>query len=289
MWSSKFRDPIRRLEREHFVQKQLRWVGTLAVVAALFGVGTAVPAAADRASGPRPTTRTTKLSGSITVSAAASLQEVFTQMGKDFQAKNKGTTITFNFAASSTLAEQIQGGAPADVFASADGANMQKVVTTGQVTVKPVDFTANLLTIVVKKGNPSNVTSLADLPKLGTISLCAPAVPCGKYATQMFTQDGITVPSSKVTLGQDVKSTLEAVSTGDADAGIVYVTDAKSADGSVTQVKIPASLNVLAVYPIAPIATSKNAALANAWVQYVLSPAGKKTLLKFGFLPVPGT
>ena len=271
------------------MRKQLRWVGTLAVIAALFSVGTAVPALADRASVPAATTKATKLSGSITVSAAASLQEVFTQMGKDFQAKNKGTTIVFNFAASSTLAQQIQGGAPADVFASADGANMQKVVTTGQVTAKPVDFTANLLTIVVKKGNPSNVTSLADLPKLGTISLCAPAVPCGKYATQMFAQDGITIPATKVTLGQDVKATLEAVSTGDADAGIVYVTDAKSAGGSVTQVRIPASLNVLAVYPIAPIATSRNSALANAWVQYVLSPAGKKTLLKFGFLPVPAT
>jgi molybdate transport system substrate-binding protein len=271
------------------VRKHLRRAVTLAVVFALCGVAMAAPAVADRASVPTATTRAVKLSGSITVSAASSLQEVFTQMGEDFQKKNKGTTVTFNFAASSTLAQQIQGGASADVFASADGANMQKVAGAGQVTAAPADFAANLLTIVVKKGNPSNVKSVADLLKVGTISLCAPMVPCGKYATQMFTQDGVTIPASKVTLGQDVKATLEAVSTGDAAAGVVYVTDAKSAGSAVTQVKIPASLNVLAVYPIAPIAASKNSALANAWVQYVLSPAGQKTLLKFGFLPVPAT
>jgi molybdate transport system substrate-binding protein len=258
----------------------MRWIGALTVVVAMLGFATAPPATAAKKNTP-------KLSGSITVSAAASLTEVFTQMGKDFQKLHKGTTITFNFAASSALAQQIQGGAPADVFASADGANMQKVVTSGQVTATPQDFTANLLTIVVKKGNPNNVKTLADLANLNTIALCAPAVPCGKYATQMLTQDGITIPQSKITLGADVKSTLTAVSNGDADAGIVYVTDAKSAGGTVAQVKIPGSLNVLAIYPIAPIANSQNASLANAWVSYVLSPVGQKTLLKFGFLPVP--
>jgi molybdate transport system substrate-binding protein len=231
----------------------------------------------------------TKATGSITVSAAASLTEVFTKMGADFQKANKDATVTFNFAASSTLATQIQGGAPADVFASADGANMQKVVNTGQVTADPTDFTANLLTIVVKPGNPKGVKSLADLAKIGTISLCAASVPCGRYATQMLSQDGVAIPSDKITLGQDVKSTLAAVATGDADAGLVYVTDARSAGRTVTQLKIPASLNVLAIYPIAPVAASQNAKLADAWVQYVLSPAGQKTLAKFGFLPVPTT
>jgi molybdate transport system substrate-binding protein len=166
---------------------------------------------------------------------------------------------------------------------------MQKVVVTGEVTANPVDFTANLLTIVVKKGNPKGVKSLADLADLGVVALCAPAVPCGKYAAQMFTQDGVTIPPEKVTLGQDVKATLAAVSPGDADAGIVYVTDAKSAGSTVTQVKIPASLNVLAVYPIAPVAASQNADLAHAWVEYVVSSAGQKTLAKYGFLPVPAT
>jgi molybdate transport system substrate-binding protein len=236
-----------------------------------------------------PAAKTPKISGSITVSAAASLTEVFTKMGTDFQKMNKGTTVTFNYAASSALAAQIQGGAPADVFASADGSNMQKVVTTGQVTTDPVDFTANQLTIVVKPGNPKGVKKLADLSSVGVVSLCAAAVPCGKYATQMLSQDGITIPQDEVTLGQDVKATLAAVTAGDADAAIVYQTDAKGAGKAVTEIPIAASLNVLAVYPIAPVAASQNASLADAWITYVLSPAGQKTLKKFGFLPVPAT
>jgi molybdate transport system substrate-binding protein len=228
-----------------------------------------------------------KVTGPITVSAASSLTEAFTKMGTDFQKVNKGTTVTFNFAASSTLVQQIQGGAPADVFASADGANMQKLVSGGQVTADPIDFASNLLTIVVKPGNPKNVKSLADLPNLGVVSLCASTVPCGKYAAQALTQDGVTISPDKITQGADVKATLSAVSTGDADAGVVYVTDAKSAGKSVQAVKIPASLNVLAVYPIAPLASTQNASLAKAWVKYVTSAVGQKTLKSFGFLPAP--
>jgi molybdate transport system substrate-binding protein len=254
-----------------------RLITLLSLVAVVALVGTAPAHAAKKS----------KLSGSITVSAAASLTEAFTKMGTDFQKANKGTTVTFNFAASSTLAQQIQGGAPADVFASADGTNMQKLVTGGQVTADPTDFASNLLTIVVKPGNPKNVKTVSDLPNVGVLSLCASTVPCGKYATQMFQQDGVTIPQDKVTLGQDVKATLSAVSNGDADAGVVYVTDAKSAKGTVQQIKIAASLNVLAIYPIAPVAGTQNASLANAWVKYVTSPAGQKTLKSFGFLPPP--
>ena len=257
------------------------WLIGLTFALAVF-VGTA-PADAAKSKAP-------KLSGSITVSAASSLTEAFTKMGTDFQKINKGTTITFNFAASSTLVTQIQGGAPADVFASADGANMQKLVSGGQVTAEPVDFASNLLTIVVKPGNPKAVKTLADVPNAGIVSLCASTVPCGKYAAQMFTQDGITPPAAdKTTLGQDVKATLAAVTTGDADAGIVYVTDARSAGKTVQQIKIPGSLNVVAIYPIAPIAASQNTTLANAWVKYVTSAAGQKTLKSFGFLPPPPT
>ena len=269
------------------MRKQFRLAGALATVVAVVGFTTVGTAVADA---PRAgSKKSVKLSGSITVSAAASLTDVFTAMGADFQKMHKGTSVTFNFAASSALAAQIQGGAPADVFASADGANMQKVVSTGQVTADPVDFAANQLTIVVKKGNPHKVTKLADLAELDVVSLCAAAVPCGKYATQMLTQDGITIPPEKVTLGQDVKATLTAVSVGDADAAIVYRTDAEAARATVTEVPIPASLNVLAVYPIARVATSPNKKLADAWITYTLSPAGQKTLSKFGFLPVPPT
>ena len=249
------------------------------VVALLAVMG--VPAAEAKA-------KASRLSGSITVSAAASLTKAFTRMGTDFEKANRGTTVTFNFAASSTLATQIQGGAPADVFASADGANMQRVVASDHVA-DPVDFAANILTIVVKKGNPKNVKTLADLPRLGIVSLCVASVPCGRYAIQMLARDGVNIPTNKVTLGQDVTATLTDVSVGDADAAIVYVTDAKSARSSVAQVKIPGSLNDLAIYPIARVAASQNAKLADKWVDYVLSPAGQRTLSKFGFLPAPAT
>jgi molybdate transport system substrate-binding protein len=208
-------------------------------------------------------------------------------MGADFQKANPGTTITFNFAASSALVQQIQGGAPADVFASADGTNMQKLVSGDQVTVEPTVFAANELTIVVKKGNPAKVRSMADLAKVDVVSLCADAVPCGKYAQQALGQAGVTIPPEKVTKGADVKTTLAAVSTGDADAAIVYTTDAKAAGTRVQSVRIPAWLNVYAIYPIAPIAASENPDLANAWVKYTVSPAGQKILQSFGFLPPP--
>jgi molybdate transport system substrate-binding protein len=229
-----------------------------------------------------------KLSGTITVSAAASLTEAFTKMGADFQNANPGTTVTFNFAASSALVTQIQGGAPADVFASADGTNMMKLVNGGQITAEPTVFAANALTIVTKPGNPKKIRSLGDLAKVGTISLCADTVPCGKYAQQALSLAGIAVPTDKITKGADVKATLAAVTTGDAEAAIVYASDAKAAGATVKAVRIPAWLNVYAIYPIAPLASSANADLADAWVKYTVSPAGQKTLQSFGFLPPPG-
>jgi len=112
-------------------------------------------------------------------------------------------------------------------------------------------------------------------------------VPCGKYAQQALTTAGVTIPTDKITKGADVKATLAAVSTGDADAAIVYLTDAKAAGTAVQAVKIPAWLNVYAIYPIAPIASSTNADLADAWVKYTVSPAGQKTLQSYGFLAPP--
>ncbi len=253
------------------------WVVAL-VVAALGLVGATGVAQAAKAKKP---------SGTITVSAAASLTEAFTKMGADFQTANPGTTVTMNFGASSALVQQIQGGAPADVFASADGTNMQKLVSGDEVTAEPTVFAANELTIVVKKGNPKNVKSLADLTDLDVVSLCADAVPCGKYAQQALAGAGVTIPPEKITKGADVKATLAAVSTGDADAAIVYTTDAKAAGATVQAVRVPAWLNVYAIYPIAPIAASENQDLAKAWVDYTASPAGQKTLQSFGFLPPP--
>ncbi|HLM17141.1 MAG TPA: molybdate ABC transporter substrate-binding protein [Acidimicrobiia bacterium] len=233
--------------------------------------------------------KATKVTGAITVSAAASLTEAFTKMGADFQKRNPGTTVTFNFGSSATLAQQIQGGAPADVFASADGANMQKLVSGGVVSAEPTAFASNLLTVVVKPRNPQKVKSITELADLDVVSLCGASVPCGKYADQVLSGAGVTIDSAKVTRGADVKTTLAAVATGDADAAIVYVTDAKSAGGGVTAVPIPAWQNAYAIYPVAPIAASTNQDLAEAWVKYTVSPGGQRTLQSFGFLPPPPT
>ena len=221
--------------------------------------------------------------GSITVSAASSLTEAFNQIGHQFQKRYKGTTVTFNFGSSSTLETQVQQGAPADVFASADTTNMDKLSAAGDVSGKPVVFAHNLLEIAVAKGNPKKIKTLADTLKPGVqLVLCAATVPCGKFALQAYQQAKLTVP--KVPTGQDVKDTLSKVSLGAADAAIVYVTDVKSAKGQVAGVPIPAAQNVVATYPIAVVKSSANVATAQAFTNYVASPAGKATLLKFGFL-----
>src|SRR4051794_18438709 len=173
-------------KRSHVMKRAIHW----AIVVAALGALVATNAAAAI-----PAAKAKKVSGAITVSAAASLTDAFTKMGADFQKANPGTSVTFNFAASSALVQQIQGGAPADVFASADGRNMQKVVSGDQVTDEPTVFAANELTIVVKTGNPRRVKSLADLAHLDVVSLCADAVPCGKYAQQALTLAGVTIPS----------------------------------------------------------------------------------------------
>lgn len=227
----------------------------------------------------------TKPTGSITVSAAASLTEAFTEIGAQFEKKNPGTDVTFNFDASSALVLQIQSGAPADVFASADEANMEKLVDGGQVTASPVDFAENKLQIAVKPGNPDKVKTLADLADVGIVSLCAPEVPCGKYADATLAEAGVTIPTDQITRGQNAKTTLTAVSAGDADAAIVYVTDVKAAGGDVKGVKIPDSENQIAIYPIAPLAEAPNTTTAKAFAKYVASPAGQKILAKYGFLP----
>jgi molybdate transport system substrate-binding protein len=272
------------VRQELQVRRGIRCGLVVLAVAGLGLVGFTSTAAAAKST---PTTKAIKVSGSITVAAAASLTDAFTKMGADFEKANPGTTVTFSFGGSSTLVTQIQGGAPVDVFASADGVNMQKVVNGAQVTAEPTAFASNLLTVVVKPGNPKRVKALADLAKLGVVSLCATPVPCGTYADQILTQAGVTIPASRITRGTDVKTALNAVSTGDADAGIVYVTDAKAAGATVATVPIAAWQNAFAIYPIAPVASSKNLGLANAWIKYTVSAAGQKTLQSFGFLPPP--
>jgi molybdate transport system substrate-binding protein len=228
--------------------------------------------------------KATKLSGTITVSAASSLTDAYAKLGADFQKKNKGTTVTLNFGSSSTLVTQILGGAPADVFASADLTNMDKLVTAGKVTASPTIFARNQLEIAVKPGNPKSIKTLADLANAGTIALCGATVPCGVYAANVLSRANVTIPASSITRGADAKATLTAVSPGDANAALVYVTDVLAAGTAVQGVVIPDAQNTVAVYPAAPLASSSNAALAKAFVAYVASPPGQRTLAKYGFL-----
>jgi molybdate transport system substrate-binding protein len=233
-----------------------------------------------------PTAGASKLSGSIKVSDAASLTEAFEQIGHDFTQANPGTSVTFNAGSSSTLAMQIQqtNGVGIDTFASADAANMDKLVNANVVDGTPVVFARNRLVIVTKPGNPKRVKSLADLADLGIVSLCGETVPCGKYAGQVLQQADVTIPETKVTRGVDVKATLDAVTHGDADAAIVYVTDANTAGKDVTSVTIPDDLNAIAVYPIATLASSSNQEVSQAFVGYVTGSKGQAVLKSYGFL-----
>ena len=225
-----------------------------------------------------------KPSGSITVSAAASLSDAFTKVAEDFEKQNPRASVVFNFGSSSAVVTQIQGGAPADVFASADLTNMDKLVTTGKVTASPTPFARNNLQIAVKPGNPERLTTLADLEDIGIVSLCGATVPCGVYAANVLSRAGVQIPESSITRGADAKATIAAVAQGDANAAIVYATDVRAAGSAVKGVVIPDDQNTIAVYPIAPIAGNANPRVAKAFVEYVVSPKGQKTLAKFGFL-----
>jgi len=225
-----------------------------------------------------------RLSGSITVFAAASLTSSFKDLAKQFEAAHPGTTVKLDFDSSSVLVTQIENGAPADVFASADRKNMQKLQSKGDVTATPTVFAKNLLEIAVAAKNPKHVTTVADLAKAGLIVvLCAAEAPCGKYADQLLKQDKVTVsPKSREI---DVKATLSKVELGDADAALVYVTDVKAANGKVDGIQIPTDQNVVATLPIAALKDTKNAALAQAWVDFVTSSASEQTLQQqYGFL-----
>jgi molybdate transport system substrate-binding protein len=219
--------------------------------------------------------------GTITVFAAASLTESFTQLGKQFEAAHPGDTVKFSFGPSSGLAEQITSGAPADVFASASPANMQQVISTGDVS-SPQNFAKNVMEVATPPDNPANVSSVNDLAnKSVKVALCQPQVPCGVVAAEVFKNAAIAV--KPVTLQPDVKSVLTQVETGNVDAGMVYVTDVQAAGSKVKGVTIPASDNASTLYPIATISSSKHKSEAQAFMNYVLSPAGQQVLTAAGF------
>lgn len=221
------------------------------------------------------------LSGSITVFAASSLTGSFTKLGTQFEAAHPGVKVTFSFGASSTLATQIISGAPADVFASASTKNMQQIVTAGDAS-SPSDFAKNVMEVAVPPSNPAGITSVTDLAKSSVkVALCQPQVPCGTTAAKVFSNAKITV--KPVTLEPDVKSVLAKVELGDVDAGVVYVTDVLAAGRKVKGVVIPADVDASTTYPIATISKSSQTATAQAFVAYVLSPAGQSVLTAAGF------
>jgi molybdate transport system substrate-binding protein len=236
----------------------------------------------DTASTPSAGSSSAGVSGTITVLAAASLTESFTQIGKDFEAANPGTKVTFSYAGSSALAQQITSGAPADVFASASPKTMQMVTDAGDGVGTPYTFVKNQLVIAVPKGNPKGLTSLAALAKPGIkVALCAKEVPCG--AAALTAEAAGNVKITPVTLEQDVKSALSKVKLGEVDAALVYRTDAKSDTADVDGIEFPESAQAINNYPIVALKGAPNAAGAAAFVTYVESAPAIKVLTDAGF------
>lgn len=226
---------------------------------------------------------TATLTGNITVLAAASLTEAFTELGKAFEAANPGTKVTFSFGASSTLATQANQGAPADLFASADEANMKKVTDTGYAS-EVATFGRNHLSLLVGKGNPKGINALKDLDRTDAIFvLCAVAVPCGQFGQQAL--DKASVTAKPKSYEENVKAVVSKVALGEADAGIVYFTDAKAAGSTAVGVDIPDAENVVAVYPIGLLKQTAEPDVAKAFKTYVVSAPGQAIMAKYGFLP----
>jgi molybdate transport system substrate-binding protein len=229
------------------------------------------------------TTSSSPVTGSIKVSAAASLTGAFGTIKKNFEQANPGATLTINFGSSGTLETQIESGAPVDVVAFADEATMRKLADNSLLASPSQIFATNHLVIVTKPGNPMGIKTLADLATAGVISLCAATAPCGKYTDQILQSAGVTIPASNITRGQDAKATLAAVTAGDAVAGVVYVTDAQAAGSKVTAVDLSTDQNAVAKYPIAVIKATRNEALAQAFATYVLGPEAQAVLKAAGF------
>lgn len=219
--------------------------------------------------------------GKLTVFAAASLQQTFTTLGKRYEAAHPGTTITFSFAGSSDLVTQIQNGAPADVFASADEANMAKLAKT-DVAGSPEDFATNVLEIAVAPGNPKGITGLGDLTSSDVqLVTCAAPVPCGAATAKVEQTEGIDL--KPVSEEQSVTDVLGKVESGQADAGLVYVTDVRGADGKVEGVPFDAASKAVNTYPIGVLQDAANPALAKAFTAYVRSTDGQEVLSDAGF------
>ncbi|MFW0794281.1 molybdate ABC transporter substrate-binding protein [Gordonia sp. CPCC 205515] len=253
------------------MKKLLIGIGVSALVVAAAGCSSSDDTATTSSSAAPATT--------LNVYAAASLKKTFTAIAEEFEKSHPGVTVKPSFDGSSTLVTQIKQGAPADVFASADENNMTKL---GDQAVDPKIFATNTLVIVTAPGNPKGVNSFADLNKPGvTTVVCAEPQPCGAATATVEKNTGITLnPASEE---QSVTAVLTKVTAGQADAGVVYVTDAKGAGDKVDTVTDPAFAAVVNKYPIATVQGAANEAVAKEFVDEVLSPAGQQVLANAGF------
>lgn len=224
-----------------------------------------------------------KLSGTVTVFAAASLQESFTTLGKQFEKEHPGTKVTFNFGGSDTLAANITAGAPADVFAAASPKTMAIVTDAKDAAGTPSTFVHNQLEIATLPGNPDKITSLKDLTRSGLkVVLCDQTVPCGSAAQKALEAGKLKL--TPVSYEQDVKSALTKVELKEADAAVVYKTDVKAAGDKVEGVDFPESAEAVNDYPIALLKNAPNPDAAKAFMALVQSAEGRRVLIEAGFL-----
>jgi molybdate transport system substrate-binding protein len=249
-----------------------------AAVVTLAGCSAGTPAATSTPTNGEAAT----LSGEITVFAAASLTGTFTDMAAAFEDANPGTSIALNFAGSSDLVTQITEGAPADVFASADTKNMTKLADAGLLAGDSVDFATNVLTIAVPPGNPADIVTFADLAGADVKTVvCAPQVPCGAATEAVETASGVTL--TPVSEESSVTDVLGKVASGEADAGLVYVTDIAAAGDAAEGIPFDESAEAVNTYPIAQVGESANAELGAAFIDYVTGPDGQAVLNAAGF------
>ena len=222
----------------------------------------------------------------LTVFAAASLEGAFTELGERFEAGHPGAEVSFSFAGSGDLVSQVAEGAPADVLATADTATMQRLADDGLAPEHPALFATNALTIVTAPGNPEGVTSFAELADPGlAVVVCAPQVPCGAAARAVQEVTGTALsPRSEETSVTDV---LAKVASGEADAGLVYATDAAAAADRVAQVPLPEAAGVVNGYPVAVLPGAASPRLAQEFADLVAGPVGRQVLADAGFGPPP--
>jgi molybdate transport system substrate-binding protein len=247
-------------------------VRPLAVAAALLAVATLAAGCGQDTASP----------DALTVFAAASLKQSFTQIGEQFEADHPGSTVDFSFAGSSDLVTQLTQGASADVFASADAKNMDKAAQADLLAGEPVDFASNVLTIAVAPGNPEGIATFGDLARPGLdVVTCAPQVPCGAATETVEQATGVRL--APVSEESSVTDVLGKVTSGQADAGLVYVTDVAGSGGKVAAVDFPEAADAVNTYPIATLKDSSNAELAQAFVDFVTGEKGRKVLGDAGF------